>query len=147
MHFINENIVKPPRGDMMRLRVMYFANILIAGPLGLAYILAPDPVQGLMGIPPGDPIVYGIATGAIPLAFGLAGAFGLRYPLKTSPVLLLQAGYKSLWLVGVLLPHAVTSGIPAHGISLTLIFVFFIVGDLVAVPFSYVFAEVAVETG
>lgn len=124
---------------------MYVANVLIAGPMGLAYVLAPEAMQGLMGIPPGDPIVYGIAAGAVPLAFGLAGAFGLWYPLKVAPVLLLQAAYKSLWLVGVLLPHAATGGIPAHAVPLVVIFGFFIVGDLVAVPFGDVFAEAAVE--
>lgn len=117
------------------LKAMYLANLLVAAPLGLATLVAPGTVRMLMGIPPPDPVFYGLAAGAVPLAFGLAGAAGLRAPLRLSPVLALQALYKSLFLFAVVAPLATTGRMPGHAVPLIVIFVFFIAGDLVAVPF------------
>ncbi len=73
---------------------MYAANIRVSGPIGLAALAAPAVSRPLLGIPSGDPLSFGIANGAIPLAFGLAGIAGLRAPLRLSPILSLQVVYK-----------------------------------------------------
>lgn len=124
---------------MKGLRVMYAANVLVSAPLGLAYILAPAAVAPLMELPPGDPYLYGIAAGALPLGFGIAGGIGFLNPVGLSPVLLVQAIYKSCWLVGVVLPLAWAGTVPAHAIPLIVIFVFFVVGDLLVLPYGALF--------
>lgn len=58
---------------MNGLKAMYVANIIISLPLGLAVLGAPETMRGILGIPAGDPIHFGIASGATPLAFGIAG--------------------------------------------------------------------------
>lgn len=120
------------------LKGMYAANVLLSGPLGLATILAPELVRGLLEIPAGDPVNYGIATGAVPLAFGLAGLAGLRAPLRFSPIPGLQVVYKSLFLLGVIAPLAVAGQVPSYALPVVGIFAFFVVGDLIAIPRDYV---------
>lgn len=74
-----------PRGSPIRygwLRAMYAANILISGPIGVGALLAPEAFRTLMGLPPQDPIHFGIASGAVPLAFGLAGLRGAVFPVE-----------------------------------------------------------------
>lgn len=119
------------------LRGMYVANVLVSGSIGLLALAAPALFRSLTGVPAGDPISYGIANGAVPLAFGVAGLLGLRAPLRLSPVLALQVGYKALFLAAVVVPLAMTSGVPSYAWPVVGIFVIFIVGNLVAIPFPY----------
>jgi hypothetical protein len=119
---------------------MYTANIIISGPIGFAAIVAPRFARSFFGIPAGDPVTFGIANGAIPLGFALAGILGLRAPIRLSPILGLQAVYKSLFLIGVIVPLAIAGQIPNYALPIIDIFVFFIVGNLIAIPFRYVAA-------
>lgn len=123
------------------LKAMYILNIIVALPLGLAVLLAPEVVRGVMGVPAGNAVFYGMAAGAVPLAFGLAGVLGLRAPVKISPVLGLQALYKSMFLIGVILPIIAVGQLPGFAVPLSLLFVLFIVGDLIAIPFSYLLSQ------
>lgn len=87
-----------------------------------------------------DPVVFGIA-GSVYAGFGLVSILGLKSPLKFAPVLLLQLCYKLLWLIGVILPLLVSGRFPLYATALLLIFVTYIIGDLIAIPFSYVFSK------
>ena len=127
------------------LRGMYLANVLISGPIGLANLVAPAPMRAWMSIPAGDPVHYGIAAGALPLAFGIAGGIGLRLPLRMAPVLLIQVLYKSLFLIGLVLPLAVRGTLPSYSVPLVVLFALFVVGDLIALPFPSLFST-SVET-
>jgi hypothetical protein len=46
-----------------------------------------------------------------------------------------------IWFVGVILPLLFVGPFPTYGIPFILIFALFIIGDLIAIPFSYVFAK------
>ena len=128
-----------PLHPMKGLRVMYAANVLVSGPIGVAYVFAPSAMRALMEMPPGDPFIYGIAAGALPLGFGIAGGIGFLNPVGLSPVLLVQAIYKSCWLLGVVLPLAWTGTVPAHAIPLIVIFLFFVAGNLLVLPYGALF--------
>jgi hypothetical protein len=119
---------------------MYLYTIVGAGGFGLGIVLIPDKMRSLFGWPDQDPIFYGI-TGSVFLAFGLLSVLGLRSPLKFVPILLLQLCYKSIWFVGVIIPMLISGKFPSHGVLPVVIFATYIIGDLLAIPFSYVFAK------
>ena len=121
------------------LKVMYIWTIVIAGGFGLGMILAPSKMQSMSNIVC-DPVTYGI-LGSFFLAIALLAILGLRSPLKFVPILLLQLTYKVVWMVGVFLPLLIAGRFPASEILTLVIFVLTIVGDVIAIPFQYVFAK------
>lgn len=122
------------------LKGMYVYTIVVAGGFGLGAIFSPDLIQSVFNMPSQDPIIFGI-VGSVYLAFALLSILGLRSPLKFSPILLLQLSYKVVWFIGIILPILVAGKFPPHAISFVVIFVTFIIGDLIAIPFSYLFAK------
>jgi hypothetical protein len=122
------------------LKGMYIFTIIHAGGSGLGIILIPSIIRSIFGWPTQDPIVFGIC-GSVWVAFGLLSILGLRSPLKFSPVLLLQLSYKVVWFIGVIVPVLITGKFPAYGIAYVVFFAIYIIGDLIAIPFSYVFAK------
>ena len=122
------------------LKIMYWYTILGAGGFGLAMVVMPENVRSLFGWPTQDPIVYGV-TGSVWLAFGLLSILGLKSPLKFVPVLLMQLTYKSVWFIGVVLPLLVSGKFPNYAILHVVIMASYIIGDLIAIPFSYVFSQ------
>lgn len=122
------------------LRFMYFYTIIGAGGFGLGMIFIPEVVQAAFGFPRQDPVVFGIAA-SVYTAFALISILGLKSPLKFAPVLLLQLCYKAIWLAGVILPLLLAGRFPLYATTLLLIFLTYIIGDLIAIPFSVVFSK------
>jgi hypothetical protein len=122
------------------LKGMYIYTIVGAGLFGLGIIANPEFVKSTFTWPVEEPIAFGI-VGSVYLAFGLLSILGLRSPLKFVPVLLIQLCYKSIWFIGVVLPLLVTGHFPSYAIPTVIIFATYIVGDLIAIPFSYAFAK------
>ena len=118
---------------------MYIYTILV-GLLGLGMIVMPETVKAILGWPVEEPIAFGI-IGSVYLTFGLLSIFGLRSPLKFVPVLLLQLCYKLIWFIGVLLPLLFTNKFPSFAMPMTIIFITYIIGNVIAIPFSYIFAK------
>jgi hypothetical protein len=119
---------------------MYIYTIVGAGGFGLGMIIMPGFMQSSFGWPSQDPIVLGIC-GSVYFAFALLSILGLRSPLKFAPVLLLQLSYKVVWFIGVILPILIAGKFPSYAVLYVLIFATYIIGDLIAIPFSYVFAK------
>ncbi len=122
------------------LKGMYVYTIVGAGGFGLGIIALPEVIKSMFRWPVNEPVAFGV-IGSVYAAFGLLSLLGLRSPLKFAPVLLLQLCYKSIWFIGVLLPLLITAHFPAYGITLVIIFATYIIGDLIAIPFSSVFAK------
>ena len=122
------------------LKGMYIYTIVLAGGFGLGIIVVPNVMKSMFRWPDQDPIVLGIA-GSVYLAFGLLSILGLRSPLRFVPVLLLQLLYKVIWFLGVVLPLLIVGRFPMHAIMFVVIFATYIIGDLIAIPFSYVLAK------
>ena len=121
------------------LKGMYIYTILV-GILGLGMIVSPEMIKSIFSWPVEEPIAFGI-IGSVYLSFGLLSILGLRSPLKFVSVLLLQLCYKLIWFIGVLLPLLFTNKFPSYAIPMTIIFVTYIIGDLIAIPFSYIFTK------
>ena len=74
---------------------------------------------------------------------------GLRDPIDTCaavssvfvPVLFLQLCYKSVWFIAVLLPRLLAGQLPSHALILGAVFATYVIGDLIAIPFSWLFAK------
>jgi len=122
------------------LKFMFAYTIVGAGGAGLGIIFAPDLAKSVTGWPGESRLLLGLA-GSVYLAFGLLSILGLRSPLKFAPVLLLQLAYKSIWLVAVALPSLIRGHMPTYLIVTAVVFVTYIIGDLIAIPFPYVFAR------
>jgi hypothetical protein len=118
---------------------MYLYTIIGAGGFGLGILLFPDLIAAALGLPEQDPITYGV-TGSVYLAFAILSVFGLKAPLKFVPVLMMQLCYKSIWFVGVIVPMVVSGRFPGYAILPAVIFASYIIGDLIAIPFKYVFS-------
>ncbi len=121
------------------LKGMYIYTIVCAGGFGMAIIIVPDLMRSIFGWPSQDPIVFGV-SGSVYVAFALLSILGLQSPLKFSPILLLQLSYKTVTLIGVMFPLLFAGKFPTYGLLYLAIWVSFIIGDLVAIPFSYSFA-------
>ncbi len=121
------------------LKAMYVYTAIVAGGFGLAMVLAPLQIQSILGMPAQAPVTFGL-NGSIFLSFGLAAIAGVRAPLKYCPVLLLELAYKVIWLLAVVVPLASQGKFPASAMVQVVIFVTFVLGDLIAIPFRYMFA-------
>ena len=122
------------------LKGMYIYTIIGAGGVGLGIVVMPDGMRSIFGFPSQDPIVFGLC-GSVYVAFGLLSILGLLSPLKFSPILLLQLCYKVVWFIGVILPILFAGKFPNYALIYVVVFASYIIGDLIAIPFSYVFAK------
>lgn len=122
------------------LKFMYIYTIIGAGAMGVVIIFAPDVIRSVFHWPFEEPISMGIVA-SVYVAFGVLSVFGLWSPLKFAPILLLQLCYKSVWFGLIILPLVVTGKLPAYSIFFVIIFATYIIGDLIAIPFSYIFAK------
>jgi hypothetical protein len=122
------------------LKFMYIYTIVGAGGFGLGMIFVPDAVKSGFKFPSQDPIVFG-AFGCMLVSSGILSILGLRSLLKFVPVLLFQLFYKVIWFLGVLLPFLLRNELEFYVIVLIAIFASYIIGDLIAIPFSYVFSK------
>jgi len=119
---------------------MYIYTIVTSGFLGLGIIFVPDVIKARLPWPVEEPTAFGV-VGSLYVALGLLAILGLRSPLKFIPVLLIELIYKSVWIIGVCIPLLVNSQFPRYAMPTLVIFVTFIIGNLIAIPFHYVFAK------
>jgi len=122
------------------LKIMYIYTIVNAGGFGLGMVFVPDVIISIFKFPSQDPIVFG-AFGCMLIASGILAIFGLRSPLKFVPLLLFQLFYKSIWFVAVLVPFLFTNELQMYVVVFIGVFASYIIGDLIAIPFSYIFAK------
>lgn len=118
------------------LKAMYIYTIITAGGFGLAMLAFPGQLQSLVGLPAQHPASLRL-YGSILLGAGLIAIPALRYPLRFAALLLLQLVYKPIWIVLGALPFFVRGQFPPYIVMITAVFLVYIVGDLIAIPWSY----------
>ena len=123
-----------------RLRFMYVYTIVTGGILGLAFLLAPSTMLSALGYPTEEPFLAGIVY-SVWLAEGILLAFGLRSPVKFAPVLLLQLTYKLIWFVAIIIPHLVMGQLPTFAMTMSALYVTFVIGDIIAIPWRHIFVR------
>ena len=114
------------------LKFMYACTIIFAGSTGLGQLLG----FNLTGYPAQEPIWAG-AGYSMMLALAIASVLGLRAPLRFSPVLLFQLTYKVIWFVAIFIPLSIVGQLSSYAISTAILWIAFVVGDLIAIPFRY----------
>jgi len=122
------------------LKLMYAYTIIGAGGFGLALLLIPEKMRSVFGWSRQDPVLFGAFISVL-IAFALLSVFGLKAPLKYVPILFLQLVYKLIWFVVILLPAASSGSMPLYRILLAVIFASYVAGDLIAIPFRYLFEQ------
>ena len=122
------------------LKGMYWYTIMGAGGFGLGMLFISDTVKSLLQWPVNEPIIWGI-VGSSYLSFGILSVFGLRAPFRFVPILFMQLIYKSTWLIVCILPKLIKGELPLYGIVLSIIMLTYVIGDLIAIPFSYIFSS------
>jgi hypothetical protein len=134
----------PPKAEGFKVRYNWmrfvYAYIIVgAGGLGLGLLVAPNTVLNMLGFPSQEPIWAGVGY-SVMLAFGILSIFGLRAPLKFSPVLLMSLTYKVIWFIAIFIPLLFVGQLPSYAIPTGIIFATYIIGDLIAIPFGYLLA-------
>jgi hypothetical protein len=119
------------------LRFMYVVNIVGAMGLGIVYLISPSTMSSLLGVPNLDPMWSPGYAYSYMVALGVIGLLGLLSPLKFAASLLLQAIGKIVWIVAVFAPALVGGTVSQWGYEITMLFVFWILGDLIATPWRY----------
>jgi len=126
------------------LKFMYIYTILFAGFAGLQIVFFPETAVSWNKFAPQDPMMFGV-VGSVWVAFAIFSIFGLRSPLKFVPVLLMQLFYKSIWLVCVVLPLLIDGKLSLNEIYFAIGMFTYVIGDLIAIPFSYAFSRETVD--
>ncbi len=122
------------------IKIMYWYTLIGAGLSGLGIILFPEKMIAINNFAPQDPMMFGVVA-SVWLAFGILSIFGLRSPLKFLPVLLMQLFYKSIWIIGVIFPLALQGKLSPNDVVFVMGMLTYVIGDLIAIPFPYVFAR------
>lgn len=133
--------VETGRGYSIRwgwLKAMYVYTLFGAGGFGVMALFFPSAARTLFRIPEGDPAVLGL-YGSFSLAAALLSILALRSPLKFVPMLLIQLVYKPIWLIVFAVPLFLKGRFPAYVVIISAVYATFIVGNLIAIPFSYLF--------
>lgn len=122
------------------LKFMYVWNIVISGGGGIGIIFIPKLTQWLFNVSTPQ-ITYGI-IGSVFLSFAIISILGLRDPVRFAPVLLFQLIYKIIWLIGVIIPMIISGEFYIGAVPAVAIYILYIVGDIIAIPFSNIFESV-----
>jgi hypothetical protein len=112
----------------------------LLGGLGLTTLFFPSAVQSVFSFPIQDPAVFKL-YGSVSLASGLVALLVLRSPLKFVPMLCFRLVYKPIWLAAAVIPLFLAGLFPLYVVVISAIFLTFIIGDLIAVPFRYLFSK------
>jgi hypothetical protein len=122
------------------LRFMFGVNIFIVGGLALAILIGRQSMLTYFGFPTEELILAGYAP-SVMLGYAIMSIIGMRYPVKFAPVLLLQATAKIVWFLAIIIPQLATGPLPAFAVMLGATFIPLIIGDLIAIPWKYLFAN------
>jgi len=122
------------------LKAMYIYTLFGAGGFGVMALFFPSAARTLFRLPEGDPAVLGL-YGSFSLAAALLSILALRSPLKFVPLLLIQLVYKPLWLIVFAVPLFLKGQFPVYVVIISAVFLTYIVGNLIAIPFPYLFSR------
>jgi hypothetical protein len=120
---------------MNAIKLVYIANIIVAGWISLSSILSPKKAAYSVFQNAYEPTEVMKLVGCLWLAIAVLSALGLWRPVSFSPILLVQLIYKGIWLLVVALPAIRNNQVYPSGMAL-----FFLVWVMV-LPFVIPWAQ------
>jgi hypothetical protein len=120
---------------MIALKIVYIANIIVAGWISISSILNPKNASATVFQNAYQPTEVMKLVGCLWLAIAVLSLLGLWRPVSFSPILLVQLIYKGTWLLVVALPAIRNNQAYPSGMAL-----FFLIWVLV-LPFVMPWAE------
>jgi hypothetical protein len=89
---------------MIPLKIIYIANIIVAGWISITSLLSPKKAALTVFQNAYEPTEVIRLVGCLWLSIAVISALGLWRPISFSPILLVQLIYKGTWLLVVALP-------------------------------------------
>ena len=89
---------------MIALKIVYIANIIVAGWISISSITSPAKAAATVFQNSYQPTEVMKLVGCLWLAIAVLSILGLWRPISFSPILLVQLIYKGTWLIVVALP-------------------------------------------
>jgi hypothetical protein len=120
---------------MIALKLVYIANIIVAGWISLTSIFSPKTSSTTVFQSAYQPTEVMRLVGCLWLAIAILSILGLWRPISFSPILLVQLIYKGTWLLVVALPAIKNNEPYPSGMAL-----FFVIW-VVVLPFVIPWAE------
>ena len=118
-----------PKYRIYMMKFVYGMTFLYLGYRMWSYLLNPGEL-----IPSMDGVAYSFWA-----AYALMMGFGLRYPIKFLPLIILQLFYKSVWILIVALPLKKAGQLDADAAGMLQSFTIAVVLDLIVIPWPFVF--------
>ena len=126
-----EAVKHPPKWRLHLMRGLFFLNFISLAYDNWSATLFPQEQMDVLS---------GVAI-SFWAGFSLLNLFGVRFPLKMLPILLLQLLYKSAWILGTYLPARASGSIDAGIQEFFWICIAGIVLNLIIIPWRYVYRE------
>ena len=129
---IAAELIKTPELPKVRIYMMKFVygmTFLLLGYRMWSYILNPGELISSM-----DGVAYSFWA-----AYAMMMGFGLRYPIKFLPLIILQLFYKSVWILLVALPLKGAGELDSGSADMLQSFTIAVVIDLIVIPWPYVY--------
>jgi hypothetical protein len=121
---------------MLGLRLAYWANIVILGPIGISTVFRLFPTdEGRFAESAG----WRTVVGGVWTAILILSILGLLHPLRYSVVLLLQIIYKTVWLAVYAVPRLLRDDAGSVPRPMGIIFAAIVVAWPFVIPWSYLF--------
>ena len=125
-------VIKNHKLPMYRIYMMKFVygmTFFLLGYRMWSFILNPEEL-----IPSMDGIAYSFWA-----AYAVMMGFGLRYPTKFLPLIILQLFYKSVWILIIALPLKTAGQLDVDSADMLQSFTIAVVIDLIVIPWPYVY--------
>jgi len=90
---------------------------------------------------PTEEMVFAGYVPSVMLGYAIMGIIGLRYLVKFAPVLIMQAIGKIVWFLAIIIPRSAAGPLSSFTVMLSAMFIPLILGDLIIVPWKYLFAK------
>jgi hypothetical protein len=127
--------------SLLLLRLIYLANILVAGTVGWMSLF--DPSRSAMVVFSGttEPNIPMRIVGSFWLTIALLSLAGLISPVRFSVVLLVQLIYKAIWLLAIAIPAVLTNRIDLIPVEIAIFFLIWVVILPFVIPFRVLFSS------
>ncbi|GAB5520575.1 MAG: hypothetical protein RhofKO_28260 [Rhodothermales bacterium] len=128
-----------PATHLTILRFIYAANIVVAGAVGISSLFTPERAVNSVFEGLASPDMPIRVVGALWTTIAILSALGLVWPVRFSPVLLLQLVYKGGWLLVVALPVVMQGSLKGLPMGITSFFLMWVLVLLFALPYRALF--------